>query len=57
MKEVVGRIVNWDTALRQGLVRGDDETLYPFTSKEWMEEQPPEVDGGVLVLQSQIENG
>ena len=50
MKEVVGRIVNWDTALRQGLVRGDDETLYPCTSKEWMEEQPPEVDGGVLVI-------
>ena len=50
MKEVTGRIQSWDEASQQGMIKGSDEVLYPFTLQEWTEEQLPEVEGGVLVI-------
>ena len=50
MKEVTGRILEWDGVSQQGTIEGSDGDCYPFTSKEWTEQQPPEVDGRVLVI-------
>ena len=54
MKEVKGRIVSWDVASQQGVIEGDDSARYLFSSREWTEEEEPEVHGGVLVI---CENG
>ena len=54
MKEVTGRILSWDDGSSLGTIEGDDGAFFQFTSKEWMDEQPPEVGGGVLVI---CENG
>ena len=32
------------------MIEGSDGTLYPFTEREWTEEEQPEVDGLVLVI-------
>ena len=50
MKEVKGRIVRWDAGSRQGVIKGTDDTLYPFTLNEWEDVQQPEVDGAVLAI-------
>ena len=54
MKELTGRVASWDDVAQQGTIEGSDGTTYSFTSKEWKDDQPPEVDGGVLVI---CENG
>ena len=54
MREVKGRIVSWDGASQQEVIEGDDGARYPFSSREWTEEEEPEVHGGVLVI---CENG
>ena len=50
MNEVIGRIVSWDEASQDGVVEGDDGVHYPFSLKEWADNESPEVDGGVLVI-------
>ena len=50
MKEVTGQILSWDGVSQQGVIEGSDGVLYPFSSKEWTEDQLPEVHGGVLVI-------
>ncbi len=50
MKEVTGRILAWDGDSQRGTIEGSDGACYPFTSKEWTEQQLPEVEGGVLVI-------
>ena len=54
MREVTGQILSWDGVSQQGVIVGSDKAYYTFTSKEWTEDQLPEVDGGVLVI---CENG
>ena len=54
MKEVTGRILSWDDGSKLGTIKSDDGAFYQFTSKEWMDEQPPEVGGEVLAI---CENG
>ena len=50
MKEVIGKILSWDGASKEGVIEDSNGARYPFTSKEWTEEEPPEVHGGVLVI-------
>ena len=50
MKETTGQIISWDEVSRKGMIEGSDGTLYPFTEREWTEEEQPEVDGLVLVI-------
>ena len=50
MKEVTGRILSWNGVSQEGVIEGDDGILYPFSSKEWTEEQKPEAHGEVLVI-------
>lgn len=50
MKETMGRIVSWDEVSQKGLIKGDSGDRYPFGSKEWIDEEKPEVGGEVLVI-------
>ena len=50
MKEVIGKILSWDGASKEGVIEDSNGARYPFTSKEWTEEEPPEVHDGVLVI-------
>ncbi|MXY21404.1 MAG: hypothetical protein F4Y49_08725 [Dehalococcoidia bacterium] len=54
MKETTGLITNWDEDSRKGIISGDDGGTYPFTLEEWKDEDPPGIDGAVLVI---CENG
>lgn len=51
MKELTGRIVDWNEDSGCGLICGDDDKSYPFTSREWKDpDSDPQVDGNVLVI-------
>ena len=48
MKETTGVIKAWDGT--KGTVKGDDEESYTFTTKEWGDNNDPEVGGSVRVI-------
>ena len=50
MKEVTGQILSWDGGSQQGVIDGSDGVLYPFSLKEWTQDELPEVHGGVRVI-------
>ena len=50
MKEVTGQIKSWDESSQQGTIQGDDGKIYDFTEKEWTEQTPPSIHGGVRVI-------
>ena len=54
MKEVEGRIESWNKDSQKGIIAGDDGNSYPFTLQEWKDDDPPSIDGSVLVI---CENG
>lgn len=50
MKEFTGKIQSWDEVAQQGMIEGEDGSVYPFTAKEWKDQDQPEIHGGVLVI-------
>jgi hypothetical protein len=54
MKEEHGRITSWDAVAQRGTIEDSNGTRYTFSSREWKDDEPPEVDGHVLVI---CENG